>query len=118
MRYLMDENLNPLYKAQLLAKEPNLLVYEIGDPGCPPKGTPDPEILYWCEKNDYVLVTNNRKSMPPHLAKHLAEERHIPGILTINDEMSIGEAIEELLLIAEASFADEYRDRIEYLPVS
>jgi Domain of unknown function (DUF5615) len=118
MRYLMDENLDPLYKEQLLANEPRLVVYEVGDPGCPLKGTPDPEILYWCEENDFVLVTNNRKSMPLHLAKHLAEERHIPGILTLNEEMSIGRTIEELLLIAGASFANEYQDRIEYLPVS
>lgn len=45
IRYLIDENLDPLYKAQLLLKKPGLVVDSIGDPGTPPKGTLDPEIL-------------------------------------------------------------------------
>ena len=117
IRYLMDENLDPLYKRQLLIKKPNLVVYAVGDPGSPPKGTFDQEILCWCEENGFILVTNNRKSMPAHLGAHLVQGRHIPGILTLNEEMSVGEIIEELLLIAGASLANEYQDRIEYLPV-
>jgi len=31
--------------------------------------------------------------------------------------MSVGETIEELVLVALASLADEYRDRILYLPL-
>jgi len=31
--------------------------------------------------------------------------------------MSVGETIEELVLVALASLADEYRDRISYLPL-
>jgi len=51
------------------------------------------------------------------LGAHLAQGRHIPGILTLNEELSVGEIVEELLLIAGASLVDEYQDRIEYLPV-
>jgi hypothetical protein len=114
----MDENLDPLYKRQLLLKKPDLIVYAVGDPGTPPKGTLDPEILCWCQENDFILITNNRKSMPVHLSIHLAQGRHVPGIITLNAEMSIGETIEELLLIAEAGIASDYQDRIEYLPVA
>ncbi len=64
------------------------------------------------------MVTNNRKSMLPHLENHLAQGRHIPGIIVMNDKMGIGETIEELLLIWGASDEKEYRDRISYLPVS
>jgi Domain of unknown function (DUF5615) len=116
--YLMDENLDPLYKRHLLLKKPGLIVYAVGDPGAPPKGTRDPEILCWCEENNFILVTNNRKSMPDHLGEHLAQERHIPGIITMNTEMSIGETIEELILIAELGVASDYQDRIEYLPTT
>ncbi len=118
IRYLMDENLDPLYKRQLLARKPGLLVYSVGDPGSPPKGTSDPEILCWCEDNGFVLITNNRKSMPAHLAIHLSQGRHIPGIITLNTEMSIGNTIEELILIAEEGIESDYQDRIEYLPVT
>lgn len=118
IRYLIDENMDPLYKRQLLAKRPSLVVYAVGDPGLPPKGTLDPEILCWCEENAFVLITNNRKSMPVHLRVHLTEGRHIPGIVILNAEMTIGDTIEELILIAEESTLSTYQDRIEYLPVT
>lgn len=118
IRYLMDENLDPFYKTQLLLKKPGLIVYAVGDPGSPSKGTRDPEILCWCEENGFVLITNNRKSMPAHLTSHLKQERHVPGIITLNAEMSVGDTIEELILIAEEAALSEYQDRIEYLPVT
>jgi hypothetical protein len=117
IRYLLDENLDPLYKTQLLRRKPELVIYALGDPGTLPKGTLDPDILCWCEENDFVLVTNNRKSMPAHLVDHFAQAWHIPGIITLNDGMSIGDTIEELVLIAQLSKDDEYQDRIVYLPL-
>lgn len=114
IHYLMDENVSPLYKQQVLKRSSAVRVYAVGDPGCPPRGTLDPEILVWCEENYCILVTNNRASMPPHLA----QGHHIPGILIFNERMSIGETIEELLLIAEEGVPSAYRDCITYLPVT
>jgi hypothetical protein len=99
IRYLLDEHLNPAYRSQLVRRNPDLVVRIIGDLDVPPKGTLDPDILIWCEINEFILVTNNRKSMPRHLADHLAIGRHIPGILTINTDQSIGQTIYELFKI-------------------
>lgn len=86
--------------------------------GAPAFGTLDPEILVWCEENEFLLVTNNRKSMPAHLQDHLEHGRHATGIFILNAEMSVGETVEELILIASASSAEEYQDQIIYLPIS
>ena len=118
IKYLMDENLDPIYQIQLRRKEPDLVVWAIGDPNTPPKGTLDPAILLWCEKYNFILVKNNRSSMPIHLSDHLAQVHHIPGILQLNPNMGIGETLEELVLIAAASLEGEYQDRISYLPLS
>jgi len=117
IRYLIDENLEPLYKTQLLSKQPGLIVYDVGELGAPTKGTLDPDILCWCEENMSLLITNNRKSMPVHLTEHLAQGRHIPGIITLNPEMGIGATIDELVLIAVAANPDDFQDRIAYLPI-
>lgn len=117
IKYLMDENLDPVYQIQLRRKEPDLVVWAIGDPGTPTKGTLDPDILLWCERYDFILVTNNRSSMPVHLAAHLAQGCHIPGIFQLNPGMSVGETLEELVLAALVSLEVEYRDRISYLPL-
>ncbi len=117
LKFLLDENVDRVYQAQLLQRLPKLIVAIVGEPDAPPKGTLDPEILCWCEENSFVLVTNNRSTMPVHLVDHLAQGRHVPGILILNADLAIGTNLEELTLIAQASFDDEYQDRIEYLPL-
>jgi hypothetical protein len=49
LKYLLDENINPVYKIQLRKRLPDLTIKAIGEPATPPKGTLDPEILIWCE---------------------------------------------------------------------
>jgi hypothetical protein len=85
-------------------------------PGAPAAQTPDPDILLWCEQHGFVLVTNNRKSMPKHLDVHLEQGRHVPGILELNPNLGIGTTIDELVLIWGVAREDEYQDRMEYLP--
>ena len=118
IKYLLDEHIPSAYRAQLLRHEPELAVWMIGDAGAPAKGTPDPDILRWCGQNDFALVTNNRKSMPRHLADHLAEGGHVQGIFTIDLNKPMGVALEELILIAVASYEGEFADRIVYVPLS
>jgi hypothetical protein len=48
-------------------------------------------------------VTNNRKSMPAHLRDHPAQGWHVPGVIVMNDKMSIGETVDQLYLIWAAS---------------
>ena len=116
-RYLIDENISPQYRTQLLYHEPSLTVLAVGDEGTPAKGTSDPEILVWCEQHQFSLITNNRESMPQHLTDHLSAGHHVPGIFTINLEVPMREIIDQLLLIAGASDADEYIDQITYIPL-
>jgi hypothetical protein len=118
IQYLLEENVDPLYRTELLRREPEMVVWRVGMPYAPPDQTPDPEILRWCEQHGFILVTNNRKSMPTHLRDHAAEGRHVPGVFILNPNMSIGAIIEELILIGAAADQDEYQDGIEFLPVS
>jgi hypothetical protein len=55
--YLMDENVDPIYRTQILHWEPELVVWAVGDEGTPSKSTLDPDILIWCEEHGFVLVT-------------------------------------------------------------
>jgi hypothetical protein len=118
LKYLIDENVDPLYPTQMRLKQPELNILVIGDPLTPPKGTKDPEILSRCEEYGFILVTNNRRSMSVHLKDHLEKNQHIPGIFILNPQLTIGQNIEELLLIAEGSYYDEYQDQIIHLPIT
>jgi hypothetical protein len=118
VRYLLDEHIDPVLRREVLRAAPDLEVWIVGDPGAPARGTLDPDILIWCEANRFCLVTYNRRSMPRHLADHLALGRHVPGIFVVNPTLAIGQIIDELVLIAGASVEDEFRDLILYLPLT
>jgi hypothetical protein len=115
-QYLLDENVGEPLRKGLHARYPEMVVWRVGDLTAPPIGTLDPDILLWCETNQFTLVTNNRSSMPGHLRDHLSAGHHFPGMLTLNEKMSLRETIEALALIWGASRPDEYTDQITYLP--
>ncbi len=116
-RFLLDENLSAKITIGLRRLIPVVEIANIGTNATLPKGTPDPDILRWIEQHGYILVTNNRQSMPPHILDHLAAGRHFPGIISITREMSIGELIAELEIIWQASEAEEYLDKVNYIPL-
>ena len=114
--FLLDEQLTAAYLAELRQREPALTVRRVGVGAAPPKGSADPPLLWYCEAHDLLLVTDNRASMPVHLAEHLAAGRHVPGILVMRPSADMGGIIDALLLLYGASLPDEFRDRIEYIP--
>lgn len=117
VRILLDENVDTRLLAAVRRRSSSVEISQIGEPERPALGTKDPELLEWCEVNQYSLVTNNRRSMPGHLTDHLAAGRHVPGIFILSEDMSFGEIVDELLLIEGASEAEEYRDQLVYLPL-
>lgn len=116
IRFLFDEHLSPGYAVQLTTRRPGLVVRVVGQGEAPVKETTDSDILRWCEAHGFVLVTNNRKSMPRHLADHLTQGRHVPGILTIRLKVGFGRLIQELADIADNAADDDFVDRIIYIP--
>lgn len=118
IKYLLDENVDPSLRAAIHQRWSEVVVWIIGDPGAPQRGTLDPDILLWCETNNFSLVTNNRRSMPVHLRDHLSAGQQVPGIFILNPDMTMGETAEELAIICQASKAEEYVNQLNYLPVS
>ncbi len=116
IRYLLDENTTRVIAEQLLRRQPDMHILVVGDELAPPRGTLDPDILFWLECEGYCLLTYNRNSMPQHLHDHLEAGHHVPGIFILKQKTPIGKLIEDLLLIWEASYPEEYQDMIVHLP--
>jgi hypothetical protein len=87
---LFDEHVGRLFREQLRQSAPHVRLFAVGHDIAPPLGTPDPDLLIWIEAHRCLLVTNNRSSMPLHLADHLAAGRHVPGILQLPRQPRIG----------------------------
>ena len=118
MRLLPDEHIPRALSVQLKRALPDLDRGQVGQSGYPPQGAPDSDLLIWCETRGFLLVTNNRKSMPRHLKDHLSAGHHIPGILTVDLRSGIGALLADLIDVVLLSFEDEYADSIRYLQFS
>lgn len=117
VRYLLDENVNRAVQRQLSRLAEGIEVLAIGDPEAPPKGSSDPEILEWIERHGYILVTENRRTIPMHLREHWAKGRHVPGIFFLRPFASLSAIIEDLYLIWLVADAEEFVDQTIYLPL-
>jgi len=117
LHFLLDEHVPHAIQSQLLRLDTEIDVLAVGQPLAPPKGTSDLDILAWIEKTGYILVTANRRTIPEHVRVHYAAGHRIPGLLLLRRGASLGKVIEQLYLLWTASDAEEYVDRLLYLPM-
>src|ERR1035438_8965774 len=79
-------------------------------------GVPDPGVLRIAAELDRILVSHDERTMPRHFGDFLAIHS-TPGVLVIPQRTSLAVGIEELLTIWEASEAEEWRDRLVWIPL-
>jgi hypothetical protein len=62
-----------------------------------------------------ILISHDFETMPGHF-RQFTQRRRSPGVLLVRQDLPVGEAIETLLLIWEASEADEWVTRLCLMP--
>jgi predicted nuclease of predicted toxin-antitoxin system len=77
-----------------------------------PEGAPDPEVLAWAAAENRVLITNDRNTMVGFAYRRVGAGEPVPGLIPTTNEQSIGDAIDDILLIAEYMPHEEIRDQI------
>ncbi len=119
IRFMLDQHI-PLAVTQAVLKvEPAANLGTIGvDSWVPSAGTPDPELLLFAEREQLLVVTYDRNTMPGHVADHLRSGNHTWGVIVFPDgnNLSPGAIAHELLIVLLASEAEEWIDQLDYLP--
>ena len=116
-KFLIDENLTRDIVVGVRKRDPSVDILRVGDAGAPPKGTLDSTILDFCEAEQRILITNDRSSMPAHIAAHQAAGKHIWGVLsTRTPRPPLGPIVEMLTIIVGVSEAEEYVDVTGWIP--
>ena len=121
LAFLLDEHLRgPLWRAtearnRQLAQP--LDVVRVGDPEDLPLGTGDVRILEWADRENRILATHDRSTMPEHMAQHLAAGGHSPGVFLLRRRARIADVVSFLVLVDVASDPEDWADRAEYLDV-
>ena len=77
----------------------------------------DPTVLAWAAEQDYLFLTHDLTTMPEYAYARVRAARPMPGVFAVSADVSIGVLIEDLLLIAEFSDAEEWADQVWYLPL-
>jgi len=79
-------------------------------------GLEDNVVLERAAQEDRVLVSHDRRTMPHHFAAFVAV-RTSAGVVLVPKNLPIRQAVEDLLLIWEASEAEEWMNQIDSLPL-
>ena len=79
-------------------------------------GLKDPEVLRIAADSERILVSQDRRTMPAHFARFTADAQS-PGVILLREATPISTVIEELVLIWNASEAEEWVDRLMWIPL-
>lgn len=115
LRYAADENFNNDIVWGLLRRNPELDIRRIQDVGL--TGADDPSVLAWAADTGRLLLTHDVKTITRYAYERIARGERMPGVVEVSRLVPIGLAIDDLLLLAEASTEDEWQGQILYLPL-
>ena len=115
LRLVSDENFNGDIVRGLLFRLPDLNLVRVQDVGL--EQAIDPVVLAWAAQDNRIVVTHDRATLPHFAYERVVAGEPMPGLFVINDRLPVGQAIEEILLVATCSEASEWAGKVLYLPL-
>jgi hypothetical protein len=116
IRICVDENFNNKIVRGLIRRNPGLDIVRIQDiAGL--SGADDPTVLDWAAKEGRVMLTHDVNTLAHFAFERVDSGRPMPGVFEVSRSLAIGQAIEEILLLAECSYENEWQDQVIYLPL-
>lgn len=115
IRLAADENFNNDIVRGLLRRKPDVDIVRIQDVGL--MGAEDPAVLEWAAGERRILLTHDVSTITLYAYERVTNGQPMPGVFEVGRQISIGQAIEELLLLVECSTDDEWENQVQYLPL-
>lgn len=112
---ISDENFNNDIVRGLLRRNPHLDIVRVQDVGL--RGQEDPVILEWAAREGRVLLTHDAATMTYFAYERVRKGKSMPGVIEVPDDLPIGTAIEDILLLTEYSDKGEWESQVIYLPL-
>lgn len=115
LRLAADENFNNDIVRGLLRRRPDLEIVRVQDVGL--SGADDPAILEWAAGQGRVLLSHDVSTLTRYAYERVGAGKRMPGIFEVDQNVPIGVAIEDIILIAECSLEGEWEGQVRYLPL-
>ncbi len=114
VRFQADADLNAEIVSGVLRREPSIDFQTAVEANV--RRLSDQEVLARATRENRILVTHDRRTMPRHFANFIRHHSS-PGVFIIAQNVSVRVAIEEVLLVWTASESKEWRNLIVELPL-
>lgn len=115
LRLAADENFNNDIVRGLLRRKPDLDIVRIQDVGL--SGADDHVLLEWAAQEGRILLTHDVTTITRYAYERVQAGKPMPGVFEISREVPLGAAIEDILLLSEASREGEWEGQVRYLPI-
>ncbi len=115
LRLLADENFNNQIIRGILRRNPDVDIVRVQDIGL--IEADDPTVLEWAAQQGRVVLTHDVATMTNFAYERMQAGLAMPGLFEVNRRVSVGLAIEEILLIAECSLEGEWEGQVRFLPL-
>ena len=115
LRMASDADFNGDVLRGLFQRRPDLDLLRVQDVGL--RTADDETILEWAAAGGRIVLTHDRATMPNFAYERVRAGRIMPGLLVIRNKPPLGEMIDEILLVALCSNQEEWKDRVEFLPL-
>ena len=115
IQFLIDQNFNEDIVDGLTRRDATLEFTYVRDEGLAKAA--DTTILEWAAKHGLVLLTHDRKTIPPLAYARVSAGLPMPGVFLVSNRMPIGQAIDELLLAVNCMSEEECKNLVTYFPV-
>src|SRR5205823_2883087 len=105
LRFVADENFSYDIVRGVLRRNPSIDIVTVQDEAL--SGTDDSAIPEWAATADRIVLTHDVSTMTRDAYARVANGKPMPGVFEIGERVPIAIAIDEILLLAEASFEGE-----------
>jgi hypothetical protein len=113
IRFQADADLKGAIVTGVIRRQPHVDFQSANEAGL--EGIKDPEVLAIASQDGRVLVTHDRKTMPTEFGRFIMSQTS-SGVLVVSQSLPISEAIDALILVWEASTAEEWINQIVSIP--
>jgi predicted nuclease of predicted toxin-antitoxin system len=115
IRLLADENFNGKAIRAIRRELPDADIVRVQDTEI--YQAPDPEVLEWAATQGRILLTHDVETMIGYANERLAVGLPMLGLIVANKDVTVGQLVNDLLMIITASEMSEWENRIIYLPL-
>ena len=115
LRLATDEDFNNRIVRGLLRRQPTLDILRVQDAGL--SGKSDIEVLAWASAEGRILLTHDITTMKQAAYDRIAAGLPMPGVFEISQEVAIGRAVDDILLLALCSDQEEWDGQVRFLPL-